>query len=534
VFVVVGWAGDIRVGSGSDAGGKAATARVMAADLTCDPDIGWWASDHDPDATLHQLLNTEVRGDQFVQATSVSYQCLVMPFQRALGPWGPVVVSMAGAVAAALAAAAIARALGGDTRGQSLAFWLVGLVGPAGFYALDAWEHAPALGLVGWAVALALGRPSIGRAVAIGVLGGVAVTFRAESAPYLAAFVLAALTVGEVRRRWLARPLAVGAGAAAAGAVIGAYLLVERMLVEASVRGSRGGDLAGQAAGQLGERFETGVITTLGVFSTDDHQLLLLGAVLCAGAVAYGRRAAAAPNETPDVVQVGLGVGLGARLVAGLGFVPGALPAAPMAAVGVWSGRRSPDHRWLVRTALLGPPLVLALQWSGNLVAQWGGRYLLTSGLLLTAAGCSVVAGEARGRRVPAGLVPAVAVCVLIGAFGAAWRIDRTTTIGGVIDQVQDVPADTVIVTTEAHLARDAGATYGDRRWLVVGSPEEAELAAEVIAAEAPVTVVLVQRSAVVPLDEVVERYDMVSEGTLDLFGNPLVVSRYEIERTFP
>jgi hypothetical protein len=88
--VVVGWAGDIRVGSGSDAGGKLATARVMAAGSTCDPDIGWWAADVDPDGTLHQIFNTEPVGDRYVQATSPVYQCLVMPLQRAMGPWGPV------------------------------------------------------------------------------------------------------------------------------------------------------------------------------------------------------------------------------------------------------------------------------------------------------------------------------------------------------------------------------------------------------------------------------------------------------------
>lgn len=546
--VLVGWAGDVRFGSGSDAGGKLATARVMAEGWTCDPDVGWWAADRDPDGELHQLVNTEAIGDQFVQATSPVYQCLVMPFQRAMGPWGPVAVSILGAVAAALAAARIAFRLGGGGQGEVAAFWLVGLAGPAFFYALDVWEHAPALGLLGWAVALALGRPTIGRAVAMGALGGLAVAFRAESAVYLAALVLAAVSVPDVRRRWLGRPLACGAGAIAGAAVVGGSMLFERLVVDGSVRGDRGADLASQAGAELGERLTTGVVTTVGVFPNDEWLALVIGALLCAGLLVHARRAVAAPTDPGSPRHVAAGLAVLVRFLDGLGFVPGALAAAPMGAAGVFTTGRSPEHRWLVRTALLAVPLVLILQWAGNLVAQWGGRYLLASGFLLTAAGCSALgatatSGAGADRPIPRGFAVLVAVSVAIGGLGIAWRIDRSADVATVVDAIESGPADEIILTSAVNLAREAGGTYGDRRWLAAETLEELAAAMAIVAAERPPTVVVVSYGFPLPLDDIGDisdagddtgfPADYVLDRTeqLDYLGSPLIVEHYELLR---
>lgn len=545
VGLLVSALGDVRFGSGSDAGGKLATAAVMAERFTCDPDVGWWAAGYDPEADLHQLVYTEAHGDLYVQATSLAYQCAVMPLQRALGPWGPVLASLLGAVAAGLAAARIAWRLGGGPAAEITAFWLVGLFGPAFFYGLDVWEHAPGLGLAAWAVALALGPATPRRAAAAGVLGALAVTFRAEMALVLAALVAAAVTVPEVRRRWLGRPAACAAGALAAAAVTGAYLLLERLVVTGSVRGDRSTDLASQAGAELGERLTTGLVTTVGLFASDQGPLLLVGALLAAGLLVHGLRAATgdagdgdagdgdgAGPTVPAGVQATYGAGILVRGLRGLGFVPGALPAAPMAAAGLFTGRRSPEHRLLVRTALTAPVLVVLLQWPGNLVAQWGGRYLLAPSLLLTAAGCSVLGG--RGRRTPVATVSLVLLSVAMGTYGAAWHVARSNEVAATVEAIEAGPADGIVLTTVVHLARDAGGTYGDRRWLVADDDEELELATGIVAAERPSALVVVTPGTDDPPDlgAAGDGYELVGEALLDHLGSPLRVQRFE--RTFP
>jgi hypothetical protein len=483
--VVVGWLGDIRMGSGSDAGGKLATARVMAEGSTCDPDIGWWAADVDPDGTLHQIFHTEPVGDRYVQATSPVYQCLVMPLQRALGPWGPVAVSIAGAAVAALAAASIARRLGADDTSQALAFVLVGILGPVFHYATDVWEHAPALGLLLLGVALVLGPATLARAAGAGLCFGAAFALRAETVVYVVVLAGAGVVIGEVRRRWLAKPLALVAGGVAAAAVVGANLLAERAILATSIRAERSSTLAEGSGGELGERIRTALVTGFGFLASDDDADLLLGvavvAVLLVGArAAIGRRDAGPTERWAGAIAA-------ARWAYGPGFVPGVFPAAPLAVAGVWSWRRSADHRWLVIAALAAMPVVWLVQWPGLLVAQWGGRYLLATGAILTAVACSTIVRRAA--------VPLLVSCAAIGLMSAVWHVQRTAAIGRVVDAVEAVPEDTVVVTFDVNLGREAGGTYGSVRWLAVGSEEQARLAADVLDAHRPANLTIVRRN---------------------------------------
>ena len=483
--VVVGWLGDIRMGSGSDAGGKLATARVMAEASTCDPDIGWWAADVDPDGTLHQIFNTEPVGDRYVQATSPVYQCLVMPLQRALGPWGPVAVAIAGAAGAALAAAAIARRLGADGEGQVGAFVLVGLLGPVFHYATDVWEHAPALGLLMLGVALVLGPPTVARAAGAGLCFGAAFVLRAEMVVYVAVLAVAGIAIGEVRRRWLSKPLALVAGAVAAGAVVAANLVAERAILATSVRAERSSALAEGSGGEMGERIRTALVTGFGFLASEDDADLVLGVAVVLVLLVGARAALGARDAGPAERWAG---GIAAlRWAYGPGFVPGVFPAAPLAVAGLWSWRRSPDHRWVVVAAVVAMPVVWLVQWPGLLVAQWGGRYLLATGALLTAVACSTIVRRAA--------VPLLVSCVAIGLMSAVWHVQRTAGIGRVVDAVEAVPVDTVVVTFDVNLGREAGGTYGDVRWLAVGGDDEARLAADVLDAHRPANLVIVHRA---------------------------------------
>src|SRR5437868_7874559 len=95
---------------------------------------------------------------------------------------------MLGAIAAALAAKALARRLGGGD--GWLAFWVVAVASPLALYALDFWEHSIGVALMAWAVVLLLdvGRGDAGwkGAAGAGLLFGAAATVRQEAFVYAA------------------------------------------------------------------------------------------------------------------------------------------------------------------------------------------------------------------------------------------------------------------------------------------------------------------------------------------------------------
>ena len=512
--VLVGWLGDIRVGSGSDAGGKLATARVMADRSTCDPDIGWWASDVDPDGDLHQIVKTIVVGDRYVQATSPAYQCLVMPLQQALGPWGPVAVSIAGAVAAALAAAAIARRLGADATGQAAAFVLVGIAGPVFHYATDVWEHAPALGLFLAGVALVLDPPTPRRAGLAGLCFGVTFVLRAELVVYVGVLAVVGLAIAEVRRRWVATPRSLLAGGVGAAAVVVANLVLERVLLDTALRAERGSNAieTSTGGGELGERVRTAFVTGVGFLASDDAADLVLGAAVVLVVLLAARKLATPAERYATALPA-------ARWAYGTGFVPGVFPAAPLALAGVWQARRSAEHRWLVVSSLAAMPAVWILQWPGLLVAQWGGRYLLATGALLTVVACSA--------RLTRSLAPLLVACAAVGLLSAVWHVQRTNGIGHVIDAVEDVPADTVVVTFDVNLGREAGGTYGDVRWLAVENAAEADLAADVVAAHQPDHLTVVHREGQDQPD-LFPGYTRTATEERDELGNTWIIERFD------
>jgi len=455
--------GNARTASGSDAGGKLATVVAMADRGTWSPDLGYWAEDADPDGVHHPLWHTEHLGEQWVQATSIPFVVAARPLLDLGGPQATLAIPMAGCLLAALAARRIDRVL---NSGEGwAAFWLVGAAGPALFYAGDFWEHAPALGLALLAVSLALDAETPARGAIVGLAAGLAVVLRAEMLLYGGVFVLASLVVGAERRRWVARPKVVLAGVAAAGAAVLANTLVERLLLDEGVRAARAGSTVSSAGAGLTGRVTDAFVTGVGLFAGDDPAVLLCGALLVGCLLLVAARIV-----WPEVVSGRIAVAAGTvagllvvlRFSVGLGFVPGAFAAVPLAALGALAVRR-PQERVLAATAIGALPVVWMLAWQGNHVAQWGGRYLLLSGALLTV----LAVGPARraGWATPPVLY-LTGLTVVLAAFGLAWHVQRTDRVAEAVTRVEAVADDVVIVSDMVHLGREGGAWYGDHRWM--------------------------------------------------------------------
>jgi hypothetical protein len=126
--------------------------------------------------------------------------------------------------------------------------------------------------------------------------------------------------------------------------------------------------------------------------------------------------------------------------------------------------------------ALGALPLVWLFQYSGGAFPQWGGRYVLVSGLLL------VVAASVGLRRLarPAA-VAMIAVAVAVTASGVAWTSVRTHHFA---DGIRAVLArgEPVLAVQLPHLLREGGAFYRpDARWLTAETRAERPVAVRVL-----------------------------------------------------
>jgi len=531
LYALVIGLGDARAASGSDAGGKLATVVVMADQRTLVPDVGYWAEAQDPDGDFHPLWNTAPVGDRWVQATSLPFVAAAVPLYRLAGPAGTLVLTALGGVLAAVAARILSRRLHGG-EGWA-AFWLVGAAGPALFYAGDFWEHDPALGLALLAVALALddeaGAP---RALLAGLAAGLAVVLRAEMLLYGLAFVGATLLVGAERRRTLADRRRLTLLVVGVAVPLLANALVERALLSHGVRDGRAADSLAGTANQGGSRLIDAAVTSVGLFPDDRGLALLLGALLVGSLLVVGAHLAAPTRVSERAAAVGIVVAVGLygfRFSSGPGFAPGFLVVAPLAAVGVFAAR-SPKERVVLGTALGALPLVWATAWIGNHLSQWGGRYLLLSGALLTVLGVGRL--QQVGWRRPAA-VAMVGCAIAVSAIGAAWHVERTRTVADAVASIEELPEDVVVISDLEHLGRQGGAWYGDHRWLRTATPGEVAPAAAVARAAGVSELAVVQLAAPgedEPTSPALAGYRAVgvTERVPLLEGQQLVVQRYE------
>lgn len=494
VYAGLSFANDPKGTLGTDTGGKVATLRSMEQHGGAfDPDVGYWAAKWDPQGNLHPLYYTVPIGRKWVNVTTVPVLYAAYPLYRLGGYRLTLVLPMLGSLAAALAAMALSRRLGG--RGW-LAFWVTGLLSPLVIYALDFWEHSIGVGLMAWAVVLLVdlhqhsgqqngkdlmssagqnaGLGVWGRAVGAGLLFGAAATMRTEALVYGAVATGAVCLVMFVRGG-RGRSVLVGLAVLIALLVpLGANALLEQATVGGAIRSARASSTAESAGGSTITRIEEGVVTALGLQPDVSWASALVGGAavaLIAGAAARLRRG----GDPGPAVLAGAGSAAlyAVRLSRGLGFVPGMLPASPVASAAALDGRQGETRVLLLTVAVVALPIVWAFQFLGGAYAQWGGRYVLLSGLLLTAVGATTA--ESLPRPAVLGML---ALAAFVTGFGLVWMSSRTHDVARAEAKLSR-RTEQVVISRIGHLAREGGAFYrfGGREWLTA-VPTKSELAA--------------------------------------------------------
>lgn len=468
----------------TDVGGKTATVEVILEDGWRNIDLGYWAEDLDPDGSLYPMSHTSQNGDAWVNVTTLPMLYIAAPLVALGGMRLAILIPVLGAVMAAAGARRLAGMLGADAGQQRLTFWLVGIASPATIYALDFWEHTLGLGLMVWG--------------AVGVLRA----SRAEATPLWipAASGLSFAAGASMRQEALVYGFV-------AGAVLGLTLLVARRPLTAIIRGTsmvvgtatgfaanialenavfgtdrrseRSANAAGKVGEDLGFRIREAIESALAPMSggTTITYAVAFGLAACLGLLAWR---ADGPSEERRILWYGLAaisvfVALD-LLIDGMRFIPGLLATTPLAAFGAVRGWRQRDHRIVALLAIAPLPLVWAVQYTGGVSAQWGGRYIMTTGTLLTVlavVSCSTPQARATLRHVAAG-------AVAITLIGVGWTVMRTHAFADVSRHIADRPED-VVVFENASLGRETGPLALDQTWLAASNPEKRAEAADLL-----------------------------------------------------
>ena len=421
VYVGLTFTTDPRGFLGTDTGGKVATLEVMHARGDLDPDVGYWAAPADPDGLAHPLYYTTHLGDRWVNVTTLPMLLAGSPLFELGGYRAALLLPIAGALLCALAAVALARRLG--AREPMMAFWAVGLATPVAVYALDFWEHTLGLAAMAWGIValvdVAEGRAGWRAALGAGALFGVGATMRTEALVYGAVATAAVCLVLAARDRLVAR--AVGVGAAVVGGVVPLLVandVLERVVLGGPLRAGRAAGTAASGGSELTARLEEAVRTSVDVNLAGLLGSAVIGVAIVA-ALGVGTWGLATGRLRSRLGYELLGSGgllLVARIVRGLGFLSGMLIASPLAVVGLALAWRRAGPRRLTIVAVTALPVVWFTEFLGGAGPQWGGRYLLCSGLLLAVVGVvesAALPGRARW------LVAATALVVT--ASGVAW-----------------------------------------------------------------------------------------------------------------
>ena len=474
---------------GTDTGGKLATLHEMDRTGSLVPDVGYWAQQWDPKGTLHPLHYTYDINGHWVNVTTLPMVEAAYPLYVLGGGRMVLLLPMLGGLLCAFAARALAKRFAPGSSGWR-AFWVVGLASPVTVYALDFWEHTLGLGLMLWAVvrlldvldrhgadpAAGVGPDWRGRwpgALAAGVLFGAAATMRTESLVYLVVGTGLACLVMLWRERSLVRPVVTGVVTlVGAGIMVLANRVLEQVLLGTDLRGSRVAGTASGAGTTLGNRAHEAATTAVGTGMTGlrSSSEWIVGAVvvtliaLGAWGMASRDRRRVAPGAA--AFAAGAMVYL-VRFAQGWGFVPGMLLASPFAAVGVFLAWRRPALRLPAAIACVALPVAWYAQYQGGADPQWGGRYILLSGALLT------VAGVVALRTAPRAFVAVLVLAAVTTAMGVGWLSVRSNTTA---DGMAAIVArhDQVLISRQTHMLREGGAFYtADRHWLTATTPAE-------------------------------------------------------------
>ncbi len=478
----------------TDVGGKVATLEAMSSGQTASPDLGYWAESVDPDGSLYPMYSTQEVGGAWVNVTTLPMLYLALPLYAVGGARLALLIPVLGTVLAALAARALVSRLGGNRSQGALAFWMIGLASPATIYGLSIWEHSLSLALMAWGVVAALDAaglapPSPGGAGArwrsaafAGLAFGLAASMRQEALIY--GFVTGLALLGATVRSGRVYP-ALRNGAAMAVAAVS--MLVLNAVLEIAVLGSafRSGRSASTAAaagsGSVGLvlRAKEAVLTGAGLSTAESAAGYLVALGLVALLWLLGRRADDTPAVTRPII-VGLAMLLGLKaidtMVDGLNFVPGMIAATPLAGLGLARGWDGGPRRFVSTIAVASMPLVWLTQFTGGAGPQWGGRYILTSGLLLAVVAIVSLKSDSAvriGRLVLAG-------GLVISMLGLAWSIERSSSFARAFSELagRDEP---VLVFEDPFIAREGGPKAIEQNWLAAPSAAQRDVALTVL-----------------------------------------------------
>lgn len=466
----------------TDVGGKTATVEVILEDGWRTLDLGYWAADLDPDGSLYPMSHTSQQGDTWVNVTTLPMLYVAAPLVALGGMRLAILIPVLGAVLAAAGARRLATMLGADAGQQRLTFWLVGLASPATIYALDFWEHTLGLGLMVWG-AVGVLRATRSAAVpawvpaASGFAFAAAASMRQEALVYgfVAGAILGLALV--IDRRPLTAVLRGGSMLVGTAMGLGANMFLERLVFGVDRRTERSTGTAVRVGEDLSFRVREAIESGLAPMSggTTLTYALAFGLAACLGLLAWR---ADGPADDKRILWLGLGmVSLFVLLdlaIDGMRFIPGLLASTPLAAFGAVRGWGSRDRRIVALLALAPLPLVWAVQYTGGVSAQWGGRYILTTGTLLVVLAVVCCTTEAARRTMH--IVAAGAVAVT--AIGVGWTIMRTHAFADVSRHLADRP-EQIIVFENSSLGRETGPLGLDKTWLAAfGPPKRAEAAA--------------------------------------------------------
>ena len=162
-----------------------------------------------------------------------------------------------------------------------------------------------------------------------------------------------------------------------------------RRVLGGSLRSSRAAGTAGAAGSEAATRLGEALRTTIGLNYASLGVEALAGGCLAVAFVAAAVMLATGrgrPRYQAELLGAAA-VLLLVRIHSGLSFVSGFVPALPVAAFGVVLAWRDARRRILAVIALVALPGVWMLQYTGGAGPQWGGRYVLCTGV------------PARGRR---------------------------------------------------------------------------------------------------------------------------------------
>ena len=549
VYVGLAFLNSPRGFLGTDTGGKVATLEVMSASGRFDPDLGYWAERWDRDGRLHPIgFTSHTSSGKWVNVTTLPALWVGWQLYEVGGYRAALLVPMAGSLGAAFAGLALLRRLG--VRSEAWAwtgFFVLALASPLTIYALDFWEHSLGVALMAWAVVLlvdVVARGGAGvRTLGAGALFGVSATMRTESLVY---FGVAGIVVVVLVARYGPGSASTRGGAALvagslmlAGAAVPVVVneVLEQRVVGDSVRSTR---IAGTAQG-IGDvpahRVEEAVTTLVGLEGSAQGIALGAGFVAALGFAVVRRDATAAVVAVAGAGGIGVVRAVSSRF----GFVPGVLPAWGAPAVagvastlpgvrfegadGAAGAGAPPGPSTVVLAITLGAvPLVLATQFRGGAGPQWAGRYLLLSGFLLAVAGLAALAARPAVLR-----AAVVALAVAVTAFGAAWLRIRSHDVARNIAALEARPEE-VLVSDLYHLAREGGATYGDKRWLTLTDRRrDVPLAATVLERAGVDTFAAIEQSTA-PRDALdFPGFEPTERTTLRLFdGVDLRITRWE------